>query len=61
MRKLIGRVNRAVAIESVVLADGDVLRHWYRLVGGPDDGRQFDTLAEVSDYVLAHREDVLAC
>ena len=61
MRKLIGRVNRVVAIESVVLADGDVLRHWYRLVGGPDDGRQFDTLAEVGDYVLAHREDVLAC
>ncbi len=61
MRKLIGRVNGAVAIESIVLADGDVLRHCYRLVGGPDDGRQFDTLAEVGDYVLAHRQDIVAC
>lgn len=61
MRKLIGRVNRAVAIESIVLPDGDVLRHWYRLVGGPDDGRQFESLAEIGDYVLAHRSDSIAC
>ena len=62
MTKLIARVNRAVTIESVVYVDAEVLRHSYRLVGGPDDGRQFDTLAEVSDYVLAHREDdVVAC
>lgn len=35
------------------LVDG-ASEHRYRLVGGPDDGREFATLTEVSDYARTH-------
>lgn len=59
MRKVIGRINGSVLIESVVVVDVDGRsNHYYKLAGGPDDGREFSTLAEISDYVLAaqHRQ-----
>lgn len=41
-------------MESIVeLVDG-ASEHRYRLVGGPDSGREFATLSEVYDYARKH-------
>ncbi len=58
MRKLIGRVGRDVLIESVVVVapDGHP-QHRYRLVGGPDDGREFESLTSIGDYVIGLTDD----
>jgi hypothetical protein len=46
----VGELGADVVVESVVhLVDGES-QHRYRLVGGPDDGREFATLIEVYDY-----------
>lgn len=52
MRKLIGRVGRDVLIESVVVTVDGRPQHRYRLVGGRDDGREFESLASLGDYVI---------
>ena len=58
MRKLIGRVGRDVLIESVVVTvDDGQLQHRYRLVGGPDDGREFESLSSIGDYVIGLTDD----
>lgn len=53
MRRLIGRIGRDVFIESVVVLTDRRPQHRYRLVGGPDDGREFETLSALGDYVIA--------
>jgi hypothetical protein len=50
----VGELGRDVAVESVLRVVNGVSEHWYRLVGGPDDGREFATLNEVYDYARAH-------
>ena len=46
----VGDLGSDIVVESVVhLVDG-ASEHRYRLVGGPDDGREFLTLIEVYDY-----------
>ena len=57
MRKLIGRVARDVLIESVVVTVEGRAEHRYRLVGGPDDGREFESLSSVGDYVIGLTSD----
>ena len=52
MRKYIGRVGKGVLIESVVLQIGGRTDHRYRLDGGPDSGREFETLSALGDYVI---------
>jgi hypothetical protein len=52
MRKLIGRVGRDVLIESVVVTVDGRTEHRYRLVGGRDDGREFESLTSIGDYVI---------
>jgi len=52
MRKLIGRVGRDVLIESVIVTVDGHPQHRYRLVGGPDDGREFESLSSIGDYVI---------
>jgi hypothetical protein len=49
----VGELGADIVVESVVhLVDG-TSEHRYRLVGGPDDGREFETLIEVYDYARA--------
>jgi hypothetical protein len=50
----VGELGRDVAVESVLRVVNGVSEHWYRLVGGPDDGREFATLNEVYDYARTH-------
>lgn len=46
----VGELGADIVVESVVhLVDG-ASEHRYRLIGGPDDGREFETLIEVYDY-----------
>jgi len=50
----VGELSDDVVVESVLrLVDG-VSEHRYRLVGGPDDGREFNKLSEVFDYARQH-------
>lgn len=52
MNKVIAWLRPDVAVVSVVLdVPGIGVVHRYRLVGGPDDGSEFDTLAAVGDYL----------
>lgn len=46
----IGELSRDVLVESVLRIVDGASEHWYRIVGGPDDGREFATLHEVFDY-----------
>lgn len=46
----IGELSRDVLVESVLRIVDGASEHRYRLVGGPDDGREFATLTEVFDY-----------
>lgn len=46
----VGALSRDVLVESVLRTVDGASEHWYRLVGGPDDGREFATLKEVFDY-----------
>lgn len=46
----VGELGEDVVVESVVHVVDGVSEHWYRLVGGPDDGHEFATLIEVYDY-----------
>jgi hypothetical protein len=49
--KVIAWIRPDVAVVSVVLdVPGVGIVHRYRLVGGPDDGSEFDTLSAVCDY-----------
>ena len=57
MRKLIGRVGRDVLIESVVVTVDGQPQHRYRLLGGPDDGREFESLTSIGDYLNALADD----
>jgi hypothetical protein len=50
----VGALSRDVLVESVLRTVDGVSQHWYRLVGGPDDGREFATLKEVFDYARKH-------
>lgn len=52
VNKVIAWLRPDVAVVSVVLdVPGIGVVHRYRLVGGPDDGSEFDTLAAVGDYL----------
>jgi hypothetical protein len=46
----VGELSRDVLVESVLRTVDGASQHVYRLVGGPDDGREFATLSEVFDY-----------
>ena len=46
----VGELDGDVVVESVVHVVDGASEHWYRLVGGPDSGREFATLIEVYDY-----------
>lgn len=46
----VGELSRDVLVESVLRTVDGTPQHVYRLVGGPDDGREFGTLSEVFDY-----------
>jgi hypothetical protein len=46
----VGELGEDIVVESVVQIVDGASEHWYRLVGGPDDGREFATLIEVYDY-----------
>ena len=54
VRVKVGTLSRDVFVESVLRTVDGVSEHWYRLVGGPDDGREFATLQEVYDYARKH-------
>ncbi|HVU93195.1 MAG TPA: hypothetical protein VHC23_13220 [Jatrophihabitans sp.] len=58
MRKVIGRVGPGVLIESVIVTVDGRPEHRYRLVGGPDDGREFDSLSAIGDYVITLAEQL---
>jgi hypothetical protein len=48
----IGRLSGGIRVDSTVtLSDTGEPVHRYVLVGGPDDGRAFETLAELMRYV----------
>jgi hypothetical protein len=49
----VGQLSEDVIVESVLRSVDGAAEHRYRLVGGPDDGREFTTLAEVGGYVQA--------
>jgi hypothetical protein len=46
----VGELSGDVFVMSVLREVDGASEHWYRLVGGPDDGREFATLTEVFDY-----------
>lgn len=50
----VGKLSTDVLVESVLRTVDGVSEHRYRLVGGPDDGREFATLTEIYDYVRKH-------
>lgn len=51
----VGKLSRDVYVESVLRTVDGAPEHRYRLVGGPDDGREFATLADVYDYARRNR------
>lgn len=51
----VGELSRDVFVESVLRIVDGVSEHVYRLVGGPDDGREFASLTEVYDYARQQR------
>jgi hypothetical protein len=50
----VGELGADVLVESVVRRVDGTSVHRYRLVGGPDDGREFATLTEVYNYARTH-------
>lgn len=46
----VGELGADVAVESVLREVDGASEHRYRLVGGPDNGREFATLTELYDY-----------
>ena len=46
----VGELGKDVLVESVLREVDGASEHRYRLVGGPDDGREFATLTEVYNY-----------
>jgi hypothetical protein len=46
----VGELSQDVLVESVLRTVDGASEHRYRIVGGPDDGREFETLKEVFDY-----------
>ena len=45
-------LDEAVHVDSVLIAEHDRSpRHLYRVVGGTDEGRTFDTLRELAAYI----------
>lgn len=55
MDRTVGWISEGVRVDSVVV-DGVEARHVYRIVGGADDGREFDTLQQVSGYLAEQSE-----
>lgn len=53
----VGELGRDVVVESVLREVNGVSEHRYRLVGGPDHGREFATLNELYDYARGHRAE----
>jgi hypothetical protein len=53
----VGKLSQDVLVVSVLRTVDGASVHRYRLVGGPDDGREFATLAEVFDYARKHLVD----
>ena len=53
----VGELGRDVVVESVLRKVNGASEHRYRLVGGPDDGREFATLNEVYDYARKHQAE----
>ena len=53
----VGELGRDVVVESVLREVDGASEHRYRLVGGPDDGREFATLNEVYDYAREHQAE----
>jgi hypothetical protein len=49
--KRLGWIAPGVAIASVLETVDGALRHRYLVLGGPDDGRQFDDLWALGEYV----------
>jgi hypothetical protein len=60
MRKVIGRLDDDVTIESVLIAIDGHPHHRYRITGGQQDGREFETLAAVGGYVIEGGHEVRA-
>ena len=56
MDRTVGWISESVRVDSVLVVDGGQPRHVYRIVGGADDGREFDTLQQVSGYVAERTE-----
>jgi hypothetical protein len=50
----VGELSRDVVVESVLRVVDGVSEHRYRLVGGPENGREFASLAAVFDYARDH-------
>jgi hypothetical protein len=45
-------LDEAVHVDSVLITEHDRSpRHLYRVVGGTDEGRTFDTLRELATYI----------
>jgi hypothetical protein len=53
MRSVIARLaGGAITVESLVVDVDGRAHHLYRVVGGPDNGLEFDYLTQVSDYLI---------
>jgi hypothetical protein len=54
MDRVIAHTNDGATLISTVTLVGTDLRHRYRLVGGPQDSREFTTLSELATYAAGH-------
>lgn len=55
---MIGRVGSDVVIESVVTSVDGRPEHRYRVIGGPDHGREFVSLSALGGYVMGLDEQL---
>jgi hypothetical protein len=49
----VGWIDDEIRVDSVLTTSGRGYEHRYRLVGGPDDGREFESLSALAEYVGA--------
>jgi hypothetical protein len=53
MRRTIARLaGGVITVESLVVDVDGRAQHRYAVVGGPDDGLQFEFLTQVSEYLI---------
>lgn len=50
MTTTVGWIDDEIRVDSVLSTSGRGYEHRYRLVGGPDDGREFETLSALAEY-----------